>query len=486
MQSDVETPVSELQQSEAEIRQTAKQSRKAGAHKGFSLLTRKDSRLWLRIRNKYGTYSELFPKGTLKSEANDIAQRKLHELKNSTHGLPSKEFQRVTFARLAEAALNSSSVLIKLSVNDRTNVNAFLKNEKTLCATQLNKITWRDIQRHVNRRLEDRDVKPFTITRMLVPIVRIYANAAGTDLYGLIPNFAGHVPNPFNQKELQLPQDNSGRERFLNIDDDAKIYTAINQHCRTYLMKRRMIALVGLAIATGLRRGVLLQLRWKDIRFEDKVIDIPTSYYTKKKPAPDMVPISKRMDENLNNFYNALPEQERKPSCKLFPNRQERETMHGHSAKKTNNSTSRSTRWCDDAWHRAIRLTDLWVPFLDDTEQPIIGDDREPIKDWFHFHDLRHTAVTRYRNKPYKMDPTQYDYLLGKEKHRYAHLNLVEFCDEIRECIDNGDDVMEEQLTYKSIRKKTDWGFIFAGGKFRSDEAAIMDAITDLPDKEGE
>jgi hypothetical protein len=157
-------------------------------------LLRKDGRLFLRIRNKYGSYSELLPKGTKKGEATDIAQRKLHELKNSTHGLPTKEFQKVTLKQLLEEAVKNP-VNISFSQNDKDNIKAFLGKEKGLCATHLHKITWRDIQRHVNNRLSAKDVKPFTITRMLVQIVRIYANATRTDLYGLIHGFAGTAPN---------------------------------------------------------------------------------------------------------------------------------------------------------------------------------------------------------------------------------------------------------------------------------------------------
>ena len=84
--------------------------------------------------------------------------------------------------------------------------------------------------------------------------------------------------------------------------------------------------------------------------------------------------------------------------------------------------------WADRGFARIIRHTDLFVP------------NDKGGKDWFHFHDLRHTAVTRYKHKPYKLGADQYNYLLGKYlKHKYVHINHIEWCDDMRKDIEAGD-----------------------------------------------
>lgn len=393
---------------------------------------------------------------------------------------------------------------------------AFIKYEPRICDKFLVDITYKDIEAHISRRRKE-DIVPYTITRMLSPIRTIYKYAATTELFGhpLAKGFAGIVPNPFDAQalKLSLPKDESGRERILKPGDDLKVYAAIKTQCREQWRKRRLTILVNLALTTGLRRRALCSLLWEDIDFENKVIKIKKTYFDKKKPAPPMVPITSQLEKELRDFYKWLPELERKPNCKLFPNINERNLMHlpetvtmpdiatrDMIARKRHKKyedipsppmiTIRNpdkygtgvhprypnmqfvaiglgqpkktktgpTRWLDDVFNQIIRRTDLFEYELDENGNHTLDKNGEPIKDWFTFHDLRHTAITRYWQKPYDLSGKETDYLQGIKVGRYKHPDAMEICNDIRAKIDIGDIAMRELrgLTERDIANYQD------------------------------
>jgi hypothetical protein len=95
--------------------------------------------------------------------------------------------------------------------------------------------------------------------------------------------------------------------------------------------------------------------------------------------------------------------------------------------------------WCDKYFRKIVRQTDLCRPLVRNNK-PEYDENGTPKIQWFRFHDLRKTAVTRYRNKPYRMDAKYYEYLLGEPNHRYAQTDLEDWCDDIREIIEKGDE----------------------------------------------
>ena len=481
---------------------SARITRKRGEQKGWSIALR-EGRFLIRIRSKkYGDWSKLLPKTvTLKSEANEIARTQYGHMVRSKHGLQDKRLENLSLGNLIVAAIKYRIKRKTWTRNDEAITNSFLKWDKHICIKKLCDVSYKDFEQHINRRLLEDTVRGYTIRRRLASIITIYRDASTTELYGLAPGFTGELPVPFDHPIIKklfktVLKDTSGRERVLKPVDDLKIYTAINEQCRTVLTKRRMVTLVHLALTTALRRGVLLKLCWEDIDYENKVIRIKKTYFTQKKPAPPMVPITSQLEAELKAFQAALPELEKKSYCKLFPNKHERKHMHlpdtikvgnpewqrinarffhkkisdipmpitelpnplkyeftcvdrfsliGYNIDKNGNPVKPTlltlpktkpgdTKWCDDFWNRLIRRTDLFE----------IDEDGE--KDWFHFHDLRHTAVTRYRNRPYRLSPTQYEYLLGQHLHRYAHTNHVEWCEDIREAIEAGDAILKGEV----------------------------------------
>jgi len=499
-------------------------TRKSGKHRGYSIKPRGD-RLLIEIRSlKYGNWSELQPKGTLLSKANEAAQKQLARMRDAKHGLENAVLKEIMLRELLVYAMeyfrwNNSKILTK---NDIINVRAFIKYEPRICDKFLTDITYKDIEAHINRRRKE-DIVPYTITRTLKPIRTIYKYAASTELFGhpLAKGFAGTVPNPFDAQALKLtlPKDESGRERVLKLGDDLKVYYAIKKQCREEWRRRGLLVLVNMALTTALRRRALCSILWEDIDFDNKVIRIKMTYYNKKKPAPPMVPITAQLEQELRDFYKWLPESERQSYCKLFPNIHERAFMHKkfpetveilahngrwqeayYSHKKPSSIPLRKktipnptkygayvadgrggsvffgpecqgpglwgpkktktgpTRWLDDVFNRIIRRTDLFEYELDENGEHKLDKNGKPKLDWFTFHDLRYTAITRYWQKPYDLNGKETDYLQGIKAGKYKHPEAIEICNDIRVKIEIGDAAMRELrgLTPRDVVNRAD------------------------------
>jgi hypothetical protein len=71
---------------------------------------------------------------------------------------------------------------------------------------------------------------------------------------------------------------------------------------------------------------------------------------------------------------------------------------------------------------------------------------------------LRHTAITRYWQKPYDLNGKETDYLQGIKAGKYKHPEAIEICNDIRVKIDMGDAAMRELrgLTPRDIGNRAD------------------------------
>ena len=76
------------------------------------------------------------------------------------------------------------------------------------------------------------------------------------------------VPNPV--KEIRLPSPSKARERRLTVPERAALDTALDRS-RTWYLK----PLVALAIETGMRKGELLSLEWKNVHLERRTATLP-------------------------------------------------------------------------------------------------------------------------------------------------------------------------------------------------------------------
>lgn len=67
--------------------------------------------------------------------------------------------------------------------------------------------------------------------------------------------------------KIKKPQPAKGRVRFLSIDEKDRLLKACKESC-----SKDLYLIVTLAICTGMRKGEILNLRWKNIDFEKKAI----------------------------------------------------------------------------------------------------------------------------------------------------------------------------------------------------------------------
>ena len=106
--------------------------------------------------------------------------------------------------------------------------------------------------------------------------------------------------NPF--KRIRLPQDARPRERRLLGEDETKLYAAIGKRSSWYLRP-----LLVLLVETGMRRGELLSIRWRDVDFANGTALILMT----KNGHPRRIPLT----PNALKTLESLPQRDER----LFP-----------------------------------------------------------------------------------------------------------------------------------------------------------------------
>ena len=143
-------------------------------------------------------------------------------------------------------------------------------------------------------------------------------------------------------KMVRRPSVPQGRKRRLEDGEEERLLAACDRG-RTPLLKQ----LVVLAIETGMRRGELLGLRWEHVHLAKRIVHLPL---TKNGESRD-VPLSRRATDTLT----ALSKHKRPNIDLVFP------------------MTGNSVRLAFERLRTRAKMPD------------------------FHFHDLRHEAITRLR-----------------------------------------------------------------------------------------
>jgi integrase len=197
-----------------------------------------------------------------------------------------------------------------------------------LAQTRLSVLTPDAFAGYRDLRLET--VRPGTINRELGLIQHIF-EVARTD-WG-IP-----VTNPI--KGIRKPKADRARERRLSGDELEQLLEALKR-CRNPLLG----AVVRFAIATGMRRGEILNARWKDLNWELGTLRIPVT----KTDVPRTIPLSFEAKQVLVELAIVWQGQDR-----IFPT----------TAQAVNLAWKRLTK--------RAKIVDL------------------------HFHDLRHEAISRF------------------------------------------------------------------------------------------
>lgn len=161
----------------------------------------------------------------------------------------------------------------------------------------MDKISAYDIQSIVTCMKSKRDYAPATIKHVIVLIKRIYHWADEMDLY------TGYNPTA----KIKLPKLNNEVTECLTKDEIHRLLTTLNDW-----RNRRAALLVKFALYTGLRRGELFKLQWRNVDLENGWIDLKDT----KGGNDTKLPISKdgmailqdanRMLPSPNRFWNSL------------------------------------------------------------------------------------------------------------------------------------------------------------------------------------
>ena len=291
--------------------------------------------------------------------------------------------------------------------NEDQMIKAFQARAPKLCDTPFSerKELTNGFRKYVEDRMKD-GVKDSTIRRELNPIRHMFQVARKN---------LGVYADPF--RDLDLPEEPASRQRVLKPEEDLLLYKAIEERCRTEKLRLRWLCLVFLALSTALRKGVLLNLKWEDVDWHERIITIKNTYWAGKKKAPPMVPLTFITENTLKMYYQQLSDSETDPSCHLFPSK---ETSYRLFLSKRT-VRKKTTSGYDSTWSHIVRRSGL--PNLI-------------------FHDLRRTATTRYALKPVGLSIRENDYLLGHIRGlTQKAYEAIEFMNPIREKLDAADDL---------------------------------------------
>lgn len=178
---------------------------------------------------------------------------------------------------------------------------------------------------------------PGRVNRELNSLSRIFSLAVDNELLSI---------NPARKKRFKLDDE---RKRFLSVDEEYRLMKALEANERTQLI-------VIMALYTGMRRGEIFNLRWRDVDFDRELIHVKNTKTAKDRS----IPITPRV-------HNVLVILKQKSNHNDFVFYRTKDTTKRDA--RSENSLS-----IDRAFKKALK--------------------EAGIND-FRFHDLRHSAGTR-------------------------------------------------------------------------------------------
>jgi integrase len=436
-----------MQQRNTAIKRKAKKELKYEKGKNYRIRELASGALQIEIRSKeYGNHTKLLPVGNTFPLAHKHAMKMLRELSNED--LP-EEARKA----LADFTLNQLiDAFIKYKNKKSRNMEfltSFQTHNTALCSKTL------DQHYAIRKGIEDyietrkKEVEDISINRSLGPLRAMYRNAGKKRLYGLLDDSVS-IKTPFD--EIDLPNDkdddDEGIAQWLRPFQELKIFKAVNEEFKDSLQRLKWITLVEVALITCLRRGVLLHLKWGDVKWNERIIKVSKAYWSGGKKAPPEVPITTKLYDRLRRYYDNLPDADKTHEVPIFESINATRYRHRHD--NTGEQLKYSTRWADTQWPNIIQRTDLFETKTD-KDGHAVYEDGVIVKRWFRFYDLRHTADTRYVSRPYNLEPEEVGYLMGhrgrkkKIQGRYDH-SQDDLVDRLRELIDKGDAIVARQL----------------------------------------
>jgi integrase len=200
-----------------------------------------------------------------------------------------KELKRLTVADLLRRYEREVTPRKRGAVFERSRIRSLLAHR--MSQTSLNNLSGATVTEYRDDRLKV--VKPPSVRRELVVLRHVFEVARREWAIPL-------RENPL--KRIRLPQDGRPRERRLLAGDETQLYAIISKRSAWYL--RPFLLLL---VETGMRRGELLSIRWRDVDFANSTVLILTT----KNGHPRRIPLTLAALKTLE----ALPRR----SEKVFP-----------------------------------------------------------------------------------------------------------------------------------------------------------------------
>ena len=196
--------------------------------------------------------------------------------------------EKTTLGELLTRYRSEISPTKRSAVSEQARIDAIIR--RPVSHRTLARLTSGDLATYRDERLKT--VAPASVVRELNTIS--HAIEIATREWGFwLPR------NPV--KQVRRPGLPRGRTRRLEKGEEARLLTACDLG-RTPLLKPLLL----LAIETGMRRGELLDLRWKHIDFEQRVAHLPL---TKNGESRD-VPLSRRATDLLTELSENIDKHE--------------------------------------------------------------------------------------------------------------------------------------------------------------------------------
>ncbi len=201
-------------------------------------------------------YPALAKSFTTKADAVAWAREKERAIDRAELPVDIKELKRLTVADLLKRYETEITPRKRGAFYEQYRIRTLLSHR--MSQTTLNNLSSGIVTQYRNDRLKQ--VQSATVRRELV-ILRHAFEVARREW---------DIPireNPFVR--FHMPQDSRPRDRRLLGDDEARLFDAIGPRSAWYL--RPFLTLL---IETGMRRGELLSIRWRDIDLESKTVQI--------------------------------------------------------------------------------------------------------------------------------------------------------------------------------------------------------------------
>jgi len=194
----------------------------------------------------------------------DLAENKFLDIKRE---------QKIKFEEFADEYLeNHSKVNNKSWVShDLRNINALKKH---FSGRYLHEITVKSVEEFKSRRMKD--VTPATVNRHLACLKSIFNKAIAWHNYSNV--------NPVTK--VKLFKENNQRTRYLEQEEIDRLLS----NCHEYFKE-----LIIIALNTGMRKGELMNMKWRDVNLNQKIIYL---YETKNNERRE-IPINRHVEDAL-------------------------------------------------------------------------------------------------------------------------------------------------------------------------------------------